>query len=119
VGGLIVAGSVVWVASNAVECSRAYSLDGPRGCVVPLLLKTDTEFAAGYSNAAFRQVRVGMTADDVITLLGTPLGTWPRDDAGREWWSWSRSPGDHSYRVRTVLLEQGRVTGVGHGFYVD
>ncbi len=104
--------------SRSVDCYRAYALDGSAGCVLPLLVKEDTRFAPGYSHAKFSQVKVGMSAADVLSLLGPPLEQRQSDDGKERWW-WSRSPGSHSYRFRLVVFEGGQVSRIVHEFYVD
>src|SRR4051794_35820341 len=34
-----------------------------------------TQYSSGYSEAAFEQIQEGMTQDEVVQLLGQPLGT--------------------------------------------
>jgi hypothetical protein len=50
------------------------SLDGVSGLALRWVLTDDTEFARGYSDAAFRAVHAGMSDAEVLTLLGRPLG---------------------------------------------
>lgn len=116
---LVLGGLFVGAASKAQECYKAFAIDGLPGCIWPLVFKEDTQFAPGYSHAAFHQVTVGMTADDVLRLLGAPLFKNSREQGGEEWWSWSRSRRSNSYWVRGVVLEEGRITKVVHKFYFD
>jgi hypothetical protein len=77
VGGVIVTGLIVWVVSNAVECTRAYSLDGPWGCIRPLLVKEETEYAAGRGSRRWPSIstsaRAGMTCVGTTLLVGAVL----------------------------------------------
>jgi hypothetical protein len=50
------------------------SLDGVSGLVLRWVLRDDTEFARGYSDSAFRALHRGMSEEQVLTLLGRPLG---------------------------------------------
>jgi hypothetical protein len=50
------------------------SLDGFSGLVLKWILTDDTEYATGYSDSAFRTVHPGMSADQVLTSVGRPLG---------------------------------------------
>jgi hypothetical protein len=60
-------------------------LDGVDGWLLAKLYDDDTQYAEGFSDARFRNVRVGNTEAEVIALLGPPLGeSWRWEDAGRE-----------------------------------
>jgi hypothetical protein len=111
--------AVLWGVSDGL-CRRDphYRLDGTAGCWLPALVEEDTEYALGYSTAAFRRLRIGMSKDEVFALLGEPLDRYPVEGA-REGWRWTRSPGDRSYRVRVALFTGGRVSEVLHEFYLD
>ena len=56
---------------------QRWSLDGIQGIIGTVLLGEDTAYAGGYTDRAFRLVRVGMTDREGQSLLGPPLGiTW-------------------------------------------
>ena len=56
---------------------QRWSLDGVQGLVLTAVLGQDTAYASGYSDRAFRSVRVAMTQEQVHSLLGSPLTvTW-------------------------------------------
>lgn len=116
---VVISSLLVGVASRTWECYETHAMDGLQACVWPILVKEDTEYASGFSHVRFRQVAMGMVAEDVVRVLGPPLEKRTLEGGREEWWSWSRSRRDHSYRVRGVLLEGGRVTKVVHEFYVD
>ncbi len=97
---------------------HAYLLDGLDGWFFSTGFEEDTEYAGGYSDDAFRSVRLGMATRDVVALLGPPLETGALG-AGRETWRWSRSPGDKSYRVRVVIFDGGRAVEIHNHFDVD
>ena len=59
-------------------------LDGVDGWLLAKLYDDDTQYASGFSDARFRNVRVGDTEAEVIALLGPPLGESWRWDGGRE-----------------------------------
>src|SRR5437764_1148905 len=85
-----------------------YLLDGLDGWLFSGGFAEDTAYAAGYSDEAFRTVRLGMTTGDVLARLGPPLWSGLRDGA-RDSWRWSQSPGDQRSRVRVVVFEANRV----------
>jgi hypothetical protein len=84
--------------------------------------RSETRFAPGYSWSAFRHVRVGMTRDEVRSLLGQPLRvqTARYDTLYYENWVYSESPVSRSYHARTVIFDaNGRVAQRVAEFYVD
>ncbi|HWN94204.1 MAG TPA: hypothetical protein VNT99_04165 [Methylomirabilota bacterium] len=79
-----------------------------------------TQYAVGYGDAAFANVRLGMTREKVLQLLGEPLKRyevyWP--DYG---WSYAQpaSSSGH-YHLRDIRFSQdGKVTDVFKVFYFD
>jgi hypothetical protein len=73
-----------------------------------------TRHAPGYSNRAFSQVRVGMNRGEVRTILGEPLMRLDRDMV----WRYAHSYG--SFSLRDLSFSQdGKVTGIYTGFYLD
>ena len=70
----------------------------------------DTRFAPGYSETAFEKVKVGMTKDEVLSLLGPPFdpGTvgqnrWHYSQDGACFWA------DWAWLSRAVLFKDDRV----------
>lgn len=51
-----------------------WSLEGVTGLLMNAVLSHDTEYAAQYTDRAFRSVSVGMSETDVKRSLGPPLG---------------------------------------------
>lgn len=96
---------------------RYYTLDGIWGWFFSSL-GDDTEYAPGYSDHGFRRIRIGMTEQEVLSLVGPPLARGPMRGTNQTW-VWSRSPSDGNYRVRTVIFENERVSKVNHGFHLD
>jgi hypothetical protein len=111
--------AILWGAADTA-CRRdpRYPLDGMDGCLMAPLFGEDTQYASGYSTEAFRKLRAGMSKDEVFALLGEPLGRYPVFD-GREGWRWTRSPGDHGYRVRVTLFTGERISEIIHHYYLD
>jgi hypothetical protein len=105
------------------------SLDGLGGLVFGLLGEEDTVYAPGYSDRAFRQVEIGMSQQEVLSLLGEPISPFrltgePLMDWSRafpaEWcWEYSHSPSDSDFRIRCVYIENGKVVGKRAGYWVD
>ncbi len=77
----------------------------------------DTEYAPGYSEAAFRSVQIGDSREDVIALLGEPLFVHTVGVEGTETWGeWLRyswSPSSKNYLVRQFMLDgEGQVVKI-------
>ena len=50
-----------------------YYLDGVHGWFFSLTFEDSTVYAPGYSDAMFRKIRKGMSKEDVLKLLGSPI----------------------------------------------
>ena len=76
--------------------------DPVREAVLAVVLREDTEYAAGFSDRAFQSIEVGQSDADVQRLLGPPLG---------EWWSYPRTaPWELSAAdCQVVYFDGGRV----------
>ena len=76
---------------------------------------TDTAWAEGYSEKKFAKVRLGMTRDQVQSIMGKPI--W---EPNNEYWSYTRSPsGTHYHQRGFVFSESGHVEEIVKGFYFD
>lgn len=85
-----------------------------------------TDFSPGYDEGRFRQIRVGMTSEEVEALMGPPLKKvpWPPQDwpyqQGVVNWSYTDSrPGYSNYWLREVLMKDGKVSRVMNMYWVD
>jgi len=97
------------------------SLDGLGGNLLGVLFRPDTEYTAGYTDAAFRKVRERLSKEQVLDLLGFPFYTnedWSNPGPEERWW-YSRSPGSTHYRMREVRFRDDHVSQTVHYFYVD
>jgi outer membrane protein assembly factor BamE (lipoprotein component of BamABCDE complex) len=92
------------------------TLDGFGGILGSIFFEDSTQYAAGYSVAAFRQVKVGMAEAEVYALLGQPLDTHSRDDTTYLWYS---KPQKSHFRDRKIMLRNGLVVDKNTEFYVD
>jgi hypothetical protein len=95
------------------------TLDGWQGVFLPLLSESsETVYAPRYSYFAFRRIRIGMTTEEVKTLIGEPLHVVPRPNS--QVWTYSDSPVSRSYRLRAVIFDPaGRVSKVVAEFEFD
>ena len=111
----------------ALTLMHFYLLDGLDGWLFSQGFTEDTIYAAGYGDAAFRRVRVGMTADTVLSILGDPLRTRTdpyalRSRAGEtsdECWAYTKTPGDTHYRQRLICFSDGIVSTKESSYWVD
>jgi inner membrane protein len=84
---------------------------GPlREQVVQAVLRDDTQFTAGYTEAALDSLSVGDSPGDVRARLGEPFRTVGRP--GRPCWVYSRPPGGGFFRARAVCFEDDRVAEI-------
>jgi hypothetical protein len=80
----------------------------------------DTEYSSGYSDRGFREVRVGLTEQQVLELVGKPLEVHPSYPGFPETgWQYSRSPGSHSFHLRSVYFRDGLVSKIVDRNYAD
>lgn len=94
-----------------------YSLDGIRGAIFHTIFPDTSVYAVGYSDAAYRKVRIGDAQELVRSLLGEPI---ERDlIVGIERWRYSRSKSDSHYRMRQISFKNGRVVSKEHYYLVD
>jgi outer membrane protein assembly factor BamE (lipoprotein component of BamABCDE complex) len=91
---------IVVVALTALAVgSHVYLLDGLDGWLFARTMGDDTVYAGKYTDAAFRQVHVGMDRQSIDRLLGPPL---------REVWAYR----EHSVSLPTVDFVGDRVVYV-------
>jgi len=114
---LIIALCVLGV--SAAIITQVYSLDGLTGVFFSLGEKENTTYASGYTDAAFRKVRLGMSSKDVLSLLGPPLGKYDLANPDRVLWQYSKEIEDLSFRVRNVIFRSNEVCTVIHEYYID
>ena len=113
-GKLLLAGLLLLAVMLGIHVSL---IDGLDGVISPAVLTEDTQYAPGYSNAAWRKVTEGASEGDVVALLGQPIAKM--ELGGVIAWNYSRSPGDHSYRIRSVHFQAGKVVAVRSLLYSD
>lgn len=113
---IIIAGCVVVLILAGGFIIQVATLDGFGGILGSMLFEDSTQYAPGYSVAAFRQVKVGMAEAEVYSLLGQPLDTHSRDDTTYLWYS---KPQKSHFRDRKVILKNGLVIDKNTEFYVD
>jgi hypothetical protein len=85
-----------------------------------------TVYSTGYDESRFRQVRVGMTSEEVEQLLGPPLkkvpwwqpGVWGQP-SDVNWLYTDCRPGFSNYWMRNVLMGDGKVIQVQSTYWVD
>jgi len=90
--------------------------DGLKGVIADMFFEDSTQYAPGYSDNAFRTVKIGMSESQVYTLLGQPLDSHTTD--GNLYLLYSIPKKSH-FRDRRVILHDGVVTEKNAEFYVD
>jgi inner membrane protein len=89
--------------------------------IVSIVLREDTEYAAGYAEQLFQTIKPGAAADDVRGLLGPPLSDVqsPVGAASDACWVYSRSPSHHAFRARGLCFSNGKVVELHSFWYFD
>ena len=78
-----------------------------------------TRYASGFSDTKFSKVRIGMSRDEVLALLGEPLERWYEDNPERLW-HYTLDAGKLTYHRRWIWFgTNGTVTGVARKLYWD
>lgn len=95
------------------------ALDGIGGVIFPLISRTDTRYAPGFSHRAFLKISPGMTTAEVEQRLGPPLKKYVVRRTGEIGWKYSLTPSDASYRIRIIFFQDGRVSERRSDFYAD
>ena len=108
---------VVLVLAFSAYAIHVSLLDGIDGTLLSALLGDDTIYAEGYSDVKFRQVALGSSQEEVLSILGPPLETGVHN--GESILRYAKSAQDSNYRVRVIVLRNGRVLDKRHEFYVD
>jgi outer membrane protein assembly factor BamE (lipoprotein component of BamABCDE complex) len=100
--------------------AHAASLDGLHGLLLQAVARDGSEWSATYSATGFWRVKRGMTADEVVALVGEPIERYevPRRP-GFTGWRWTRNPDDTHYKVRVVLFDESKVVERISGFHLD
>jgi len=103
-----------------VRVYRAYSpLDGVTGSLMASLPGfDDTVYATNYTDSGFGMIQIGMTRDQVYTIIGTPLDTWTNNDQSASE-RWSMSPHDSSFRLRVLIFSNESVSEKSAEYYFD
>ncbi|WP_460501102.1 outer membrane protein assembly factor BamE domain-containing protein [Hymenobacter agri] len=86
-----------------------------------------TQYASNYSESNFQEVTVGMSEQQVVELLGSPLAKWEpyqySNYINRQHYigyTYSRSEsGEGDYEVRQINFDRGKVAEVRHYRYYD
>ncbi|NEN25697.1 outer membrane protein assembly factor BamE [Cryomorpha ignava] len=101
-------------------------IDGISGEIWDFIYSTDTKYADGYSDKRFNEIKIGMTEQEVLDVLGEPLTEWNpyqntrfKDKANFIGFQYSVSPSDTHYRLRQVYFNKGVVAEKIGYFYVD
>ncbi|MGK5094696.1 outer membrane protein assembly factor BamE [Deltaproteobacteria bacterium TL4] len=84
-----------------------------------MYLWEDTKWASGLSEDTFAKIRLGMSQDEVLKLLGEPLRK-TCDSSGCEWvYTWQKTGVDDFDRRDVIFNQIGTVESTRHEFYVD
>jgi hypothetical protein len=87
----------------------------------------DTEYAPGYSEAAFDSIQIGDSEEKVLAVLGEPIDRVTLDPSNcgdctqtMTFLAYSHSPSSASYVSRVIVIDDaGRVIEIRHEVYWD
>ena len=92
------------------------------GLVRGAVLSVTTIYAPGYDESRFRTLRIGMSRDQVESIMGHPL---EKDSNSKRWtplenWIYSESPPlwDDYWR-RWVMFDNDKVVAIVDDYFVD
>ncbi|MGK5090455.1 outer membrane protein assembly factor BamE [Deltaproteobacteria bacterium TL4] len=116
---ITIAGLLVLLMASVVYNMVQYHYDVGSALTRTLLyFLEDTRWSPGFSEEVFAKIHVGMTEQEVLSLLGEPLRRNCLTIC--EWaYAWQKT-GNDSFDRRSIILNQiGVVERVRHEFYVD
>jgi hypothetical protein len=88
------------------------------GLFLLFVVLNDTVYSQGYRESAFKELRVGMTTEEVESRMGPPLAKYPGSDL--EVWHFSKSrSGDGTYYVRVVWFRKNRAVSIDMDFFYE
>lgn len=101
-------------------------IDGIHGDIGSLIVRTDTKYSKAYTHSKFNQIEIGMSEEELISILGDPLYFWEPYKSSKHTekehyigYVYSESPSSSSYRLRHVYLDGKVVAEINGYFYVD
>lgn len=118
---LIVVGAAVATVLGMAISVALTRLESPKDQLLTLAFGDDgTVYAPGYSESAFRSIRLGMTTEQVKAILGAPLAEGKDENGAPVIWRYSASPRKGNYHYRGVRFDaKGNVVERIAEFYVD
>lgn len=88
--------------------------------VLASFVEEETVYARGYSDKAWKEVKINDNINRVIQLLGEPLKKHRCDDGSISYFYSDQGPKNKSCRVRIIMINKdGRVIEKVREFYVD
>ena len=114
---LIIAGVAVALVILATDCYRRLQHYTLTDVFYTALLgwATDASWAKDYSERNFDKVTIGMTREEVRSIMGDPV--WKPIPG---YWGYTYSPSSTHYHQRAVVFsESNTVTRIVRGFYFD
>lgn len=94
--GALVAVTILGLGS--MGALHLFLLNGMHGLLFDLMTEEVTYYAPGYSDWGFRQVKIGMSPQDVHKLLGDPLSEYLVKETNFTGWKYSGRRTDSHYR---------------------
>ena len=109
-----VAIGTAWLSSNTVA---------PFQALLGAAFGHETVYATEYTNKRWRAVQIGMSREEVLSILGAPINRpeWLIDPTLQECWDYStwRRGGSENYHRREVRFQAGKAVSKTAEFYLD
>ncbi len=103
------------------------TIDGERAEIFSFMLGEDTRYSDKFTHYNFTKIKLGMTEQQVLALLGQPLSKFAYHWVDNKTFNsgrfiglkYSDSPTSDNYRLRIIHLDKGVVVRVMGEFYFD
>ena len=116
------------VSAGLISNSNSYrfKIDGLAAELFDLIEGTDTKYSENYSHCGFNEIKIGMTENEAIEILGEPLIRWKPykhskiiEKEGFIGLQYSESPSSTHYRLRQIYINNGEVAKIIGYMYID
>jgi len=112
--------SLFFITIKNIDFDRL-KIDGLIGEISIFILETeDTKYSKKYSHKAFNKIEIGMSKEEVNSIIGKPLDNWnPTKKTKEISFVYSISPSSTHYRLRQIQFSENLVSAKIGYFYVD
>jgi len=87
--------------------------------IFELIEPEETIYSPAYKESNFRQIQLGMSKEEVLSILGKPLYNKALSQVEELWRYTKQGPSDTNYRIRNVIFVNDKVDRKVSSFYLD